>query len=497
MNPTIALQDVFSVSPLIALVLISLIPIMVKVFRGNREPNLFASLAWGFIALVFAAGLTAAVSTLVVTKSTTTFSGALVVDGISVWTSYLIYFVAAVALMLAYDHAAIKGRQFAEFVFLLLSSVSGMVIVVMSNDLIVTFIGIEVMSLCLYILIAMSKEEVLSKESAFKYFILGSFASAILLYGIAFLYGTTGGTQFPELMSKAELLLSKEPNRLFIVGICLVILGFAFKVGLFPLHSWVPDVYQGAATPVTTLMSTAVKTASFIPFLRLFESSGFADATSMFNVLMWLAAITMLLGNTAAIMQNNMKRMLAYSSVAHSGYAMVGLLAAGFGSNYAGGATSLIFYLFSYSLMTVGTFALVAVFEKYENTDLGVSDLRGLSRKHPWLAMSLAVLLLSLAGVPPTIGFFGKFFLFAAAIEQNMYWLVFWGVINSVVSVYYYLRPVVMMYMSEDEPAEVLRGSIMTRVVVSVSALAIVILGVLSSPVLKVVQSAVVMAIRK
>jgi NADH-quinone oxidoreductase subunit N len=193
----------------------------------------------------------------------------------------------------------------------------------------------------------------------------------------------------------------------------------------------------------------------------------------------------------AAIMQTNFKRMLAYSSVAHSGYAMIGLIAAGFGSNYNFAATSLLFYLFSYTVMTLGSFALIALFEKQENTAVAVTDLKGMARRYPWQALALTVLMLSLAGIPPTLGFFGKFYVFSAALDQDMYWLAFWGVINSVISVYYYLRPVVMMYMSEEKPLEMVPANIMTRVTVICSALAIILLGVFASPVLKAVQKSV------
>jgi NADH-quinone oxidoreductase subunit N len=198
----------------------------------------------------------------------------------------------------------------------------------------------------------------------------------------------------------------------------------------------------------------------------------------------------MTIGNVAAIMQNNFKRMLAYSSVAHSGYALVGLITAGFGTNFNAAATSLLFYLFSYTLMTLGTFALVAVFEKNENTSLEVNDLRGVGRRYPWLALSMTALLLSLAGIPPTLGFFGKFFVFSSAIEQDMYWLAFWGMINSVVSVYYYLRPIVVMYMSEGE-AEQMQVGLMTRGTVIVTGFLIVILGILASPLFRLVQNSV------
>ena len=480
-------QDLAVAAPLLALLLISLIPLLLKVVRGNREPNPFATLTYGILALVVAAGLTAALSTGV--RKAYAFNDAIVFDGIAVWMSYLVYLIAGVSLMLGYDHVLTRGRQFSEWVFLLLSSVIGMIIVLMSNDLIVTFIGIETMSLCLYILVAMSKEEVLSKEASFKYFVLGSFASAIFLYGIAFLYGTAGSTAFPIIAEQASQLLGT--NRLFMVGMAMVVLGFAFKVSLFPLHSWTPDVYQGAPTPLTAFMSTAVKGATFVAFLRFFHAPALADSTALLNVVTWIAALTMLVGNVAAVLQDNFKRMLAYSSIAHSGYAFVGLVAAGFGDNYAGASTALLFYLFSYSLMTLGSFALIALFEKNENVSVRVQDLKGLASRQPLLAFSLSILMLSLAGIPPTLGFFGKFYVFAAAIEQDMYWLVFWGVVSSAIGVYYYLRPVVMMYMTEDEPQPILELNLMTKWTVVAAAVLIVAFGLFSSPVLRAVQRAV------
>lgn len=478
-------KDVVIVSPLLALFIASLLPILLKVFSANREPNPFVTLFLGFIGLSAATGLTAVFSG----AKQTAFHEAIVMDGVTVWVSYLIYLATAVAMMLSFDHVATKGRQFAEYIFLMLNAVIGMIIVVMSNDLLVTFIGIETMSLCLYILTAMSKEEILAKEAAFKYFVLGSFASAIFLYGVAFIYGTVGSTFFPEITEAVGTLLST--NRLFVVGLGLVTLGFAFKVSIFPLHAWTPDVYTGAPTPVTAFMATAVKSATFIAFLRLFHSEGYADAGNLRVVLEWLAVLTMTAGNVAALLQDNFKRVLAYSSVAHSGYLMVGLIAAGFGTHYEAGATGVIFYLFSYTLMTLGTFALVAVFEKYANSTLNVTDLKGMAARYPLLALSLTVLLLSLAGIPPTLGFFGKFYIFSAAIEQDMYWLVFWGVLNSVISVYYYLRPVVMMYMSDAQAQEASGANIMTRMTVVAAAVLIVVIGIFSSPFLRAVQASV------
>lgn len=483
------IQDLVVVLPIAVLFTMSFVPLLLKVFLSNREPNPLSTVIYNFIGLVFATGTTAVMAG----AHRMAFSHAVVLDGMSVWTSCLIYLITAVGIMLGYDHVATRGRQFSEFCFLLVSSAVGMVILSMSNDLIVTFIGIEMMSLCLYILVAMSREEILSKEAALKYFVLGSFASAIFLYGVAFVYGTAGTTYFvggestQGLASNFIQLFST--NRAFVVGFGMVILGFAFKVALFPFHAWAPDVYQGAATPVTTFMATAVKAATFVAFLRLFNMGEPLQSLPLLNTLMWIAVLTIIIGNVAAILQNNLKRLLAYSSVAHSGYAMIGLIAAAFGTDFNTGASSLLFYLFSYAFMTMGSFAIVALFEKQANTSLNVSDLKGLGRKHPVLGISLTVLMLSLAGIPPTLGFFGKFYVFTAALEQDMYWLALWGVIGSVISVYYYLRPVVAMYMEEGEAAEMQSSHLMTRMLIAASALVIVIVGICASPAIKAVRA--------
>jgi NADH-quinone oxidoreductase subunit N len=485
------MQDLVTIVPIIFLITASFLPLLIKVFNGNQEPSPFITLMYNFVGLIAAAFWTAALWG----ANKTTFNSALIFDGITIWMSFLLYIITSISLMLAYDNVATRGRQFAELCFLMIGSVTGMLILLMSNDLIVTFIGIEMMSLCLYILVAMSKEAVLSKEASFKYFVLGSFASAIFLYGIALVYGTTETTYLPEISARVGDLIHTNP--VFLIGLGLVVLGFAFKVSLFPLHAWTPDVYQGAPTSITAFMSTAVKAASFVAFLRLFNSHGFAQSPSLLTAMSWMAVLTMTVGNVGAIMQGNFKRMLAYSSVAHSGYALVGLIAAGFGTNYAGGASGLLFYLFTYSFMTIGCFAAISLFEKNPNTSVAVTDLKGLASRNPWLAFFLSILLLSLAGVPPTLGFFSKFYIFSAAIEQDLYWLALWGVINSVISVYYYLRPIVMMYMSDQAAAaeEVVifqdAHASMTRIAIAFAAFMILVVGLFSSPVIAAVQRSV------
>lgn len=482
----IALKDILVIAPMIVLLIASLIPVLIKISNGNREPAPFITIAYSMLGVIAAAFLTLSLSG----AKQTVFSDALVFDGMAVWTSCIVLGCAGFAFMMAYDHVETESSLFSEKCFLMMGSVIGMLTLIMANDLIVTFLGIEMMSLCLYILIAMSREEILSKEAAFKYFVLGSFASAIFLYGISMIYGTVGSTQIPEITAKIGELLTNK-NHVFYVGIGMLILGFAFKVSIFPFHFWTPDVYQGAPTPITSFMATAVKAATFVAILRVFHSAGYAAEPKLMIALSWLAVLTMTVGNAGAIVQNNFKRILAYSSVAHSGYILIGIIAAGFGDNYDAAATVVLFYLFSYAVMTLGSFALIGILEQRIGQSLNVDDLRGLAKSNPVLAGSLAVILFSLAGVPPTLGFFAKFSLFGVAIEQDLYWLAFWGVLNSVVSVYYYLRPVVAMYMMDATGAIELNGGALSRLALIVTAIMTVVIGLASSPLFEIVRSSV------
>ena len=490
MEIKIGWADIVLILPMISLFITSLLPVTIKVLKGNREPRPAVNLLIVMIGLLLTATLSGLVS--VTPKSHTAFDHALIFDGVATWMNYIIVFITAASIFLAFEHPAIMGRQFSEFLFLALNSALGMMVVAASNDLIVTFIGIEMMSLSLYLLIALSHEAKLSKEAAFKYFVLGSLASAIFLYGISFVFGIAGTTDMRALAVKLPELLAA--NRLLLCGVVLVVLGLCFKVSIFPFHAWAPDVYQGAPTPVTAFMATAVKAVTFAAFLRFIAAKPFLSAGSetLIDLLQWLAVFTMLVGNIAAILQNNIKRILAYSSVAHSGYAMVGLIAAGVSETGVSGASGVVFYLFGYAFMTLGAFACIVLFEKFEGTLVSVDDLKGIAQRQPLIALAFTVCLLSLAGIPPLIGFFSKFYLFSAAIEQGLLWLAIWGVINSVISVYYYLRPVVVMYMQEAEGEDPIQsGHLLARVTLYVSAALLVVGGIMSAPILQAVQSSV------
>jgi NADH-quinone oxidoreductase subunit N len=484
MNTNIGIGDILLISPMIALFLASIIPITVKVLKGNVEQSPSATLIQGL------GGIFAALILLLVVSGSgaTAFADALVFDGVTRWMGAVALISAAGALLLMYDNLATNGEQFSELIFLTLSSAIGMLILVSAVDFLMVFIGLETMSLALYLMIAMSHEQKLSKEAAIKYFILGSFASAIFLYGIAFIFGSVGSTYLPVVIAKTPELIAS--SRIFLFGITLMTLGFCFKVSIAPFHAWTPDVYQGAPTPHAAYMATAVKAVSFAAFLRLISTKALGGSENLLDILQWLAVITMIVGNVAAILQNNFKRMLAYSSIAHSGYLMVGLIATGISDDVSFGASGFIFYLASYSLMTLGTFAIVALMEKTENTSVQIDDLAGYARKRPVMALCLTIFLLSLAGIPPTVGFFGKFYVFTAAIGEGLIWLALWGVINSVISVYYYLRPIVVMYMKEGNAEEAPFTMNATRTAIVISAILVVFLGLVSGPLFDLFEKA-------
>lgn len=485
MNFNVGFDDLLLVSPMIVLFLASLLPITIKVLRGNHEQPPVATLIQGVLGI-----LTAIVLLMIVSGSgAEAFSGALVFDGVTKWLGGIMLAMGGVSLMLMYDNPATKGNQFSELTFLAMSSLTGMLILTSAADLLMVFIGLETMSLALYLMIAMSHEQRFSKEAAMKYFILGSFASAIFLYGISFIFGSVGSTYISKVVQMTPELIAS--SRLFVFGVTMVVMGFCFKVSIVPFHAWTPDVYQGAPTPLSAFMATAVKVVSFAAFLRVIEARFMEGSQNLFYFLQWVAVITMVVGNVAAILQNNFKRMLAYSSVAHSGYVMVGIITTGVSDTLSFGASGVIFYLLSYALMTVGAFAVVSMIERDENSIIQIDDMAGYAKKRPGVALCLTIFLLSLAGIPPLLGFFGKFYLFAAAIREGLLWLALWGVLNSVISVYYYLRPIVVMYMREGEERELSdMTKISTKMAIFVSALLVVVLGVVSGPIFTAIEAA-------
>jgi NADH-quinone oxidoreductase subunit N len=340
-----------------------------------------------------------------------------------------------------------------------------MVFLAAANDLIVVFLALEIMSVAVYVLAGLLRREVRSTEAALKYFLLGAFATGFLLYGIAFFYGATGSTHLDVI---ARVIAHDGLRPFTVLGIALVLVGFGFKVALIPFHVWTPDVYEGAPTAVTAFMAVGVKAAAFAAFGRVFLAALGDVAAQWSGLLALLAALTMTVGNVTAVLQRSVKRMLAYSSIAHAGYALVGIVAA-----TRDGGAALCFYLAVYAFMTLGAFAVLIALGRRGEPNEDLADWAGVGFRHPVLGVSRSVFMLSLAGIPPTAGFAGKFYLFSAAIDAGWTVLAVIGVLNSLVSVYYYLGVLVAMYMAEGTRVIVpprSRPYLLATILVSVAA---------------------------
>jgi len=363
-----------------------------------------------------------------------------------------------------------------EYYALLLLSVAGMFVLVTAYDLMSVFLGIELMSLSLYVMIGFRRRDFLANEAALKYFLLGAFAIAFFLYGMSLIYGLCGTLNFKGIVMVA---LDRELFRdaPFLFAIALILVGFVFKISAVPFHMWVPDVYQGAPSPVTGFMAGAVKAASFAAFLRLFYMTFFPARSDWVGIVIVLAVITMTLGNVVALVQRNVKRMLAYSSIAHAGYVLVGMAALSIDDTRA--ASGVMYYLLVYAAMATGAFTLVCALEnRGDSRGLELDDFSGLGLRRPMIGVAMTVFMFAMAGIPPTAGFFGKYYIFNAAVEHGLTWLAVVGVLNSALSLYYYLRVVVYMYFrpSAPQPAPVF-DDWGVRAVLLVSALAVIWLG--------------------
>jgi len=401
------------------------------------------------------------------------FGGMIVADNFGLFLTLVILIGAALSILLSIDFVRVHRVDQGEYYALVLFAVVGMILMATATDLIVIFLALELLSLPLYILAAFKREDGHSLEAGLKYFLLGAFSSAFFLYGIAFIFGATGTT---NLMKIATLV--KPSNDLLLIGAGLLLVGFGFKVALVPFHWWTPDVYEGAPTAVTGFMSVAVKAAAFGAFFRAFLVALPGVSIDWRIILAVVAVLTMTLGNVAALLQSNIKRMLAYSSIAHAGYILIALVAMG-----VNGASSALFYLLAYTLTNIGAFGAVIALSDGARERLEIGDYGGAAQKQPLLAAALAIFLLSLAGFPPFAGFVGKFLIFSAAVENGWAWLAVIGVLNSLISAYFYLRPIVQMYMSDAKPGwDRIRVDVFVAVALVIAVIGVIALGVFPAP---------------
>jgi NADH-quinone oxidoreductase subunit N len=432
--------DLYLIAPEIVIAAFGFLVLLVDVFapKGERKGYLgVLSLIGVAIAFFYTLPL--------VGPAKTGFAGMFVSDGFAVFFKITILIIAFLSVLISMGYATREGIGFGEYYALLLFATLGMMLMAGGTHLIIIFLGLETMSISIYILAGMMRENQRSVESAFKYFLLGAFATGFLLYGIAFLYGATGSLYLKDI---ASYIASKKllDNPMLLMSLAFLTIGFGFKIASVPFHMWVPDVYEGAPTSITAFMATGVKAAGFAALIRVFFTA-LPEFRPDWTSIMWLiAVVTMTVGNIIAISQNNIKRMLAYSSIAHAGYILVAFVAGN-----QSGASGILFYLMAYAFMNLGAFTCVILLGKKGEENTLVADYAGVGFKYPLLAASMTIFLLSMAGIPPLGGFMAKFYIFSAAVEAKFYWLTILGVLNSAISVYYYLRVTVLMYFREPE----------------------------------------------
>jgi NADH-quinone oxidoreductase subunit N len=381
--------------------------------------------------------------------------------------------------MLSYNYLTRLGIQRGEYYVLLMFSISGMMLMAMAADLIVIFLALELLSIPLYVLAGFARPRTDSEEAAVKYFLLGAFASGFLVYGVAIVFGATGYTGLTDVLQTVE---SGAANlTLLAVGAALILVGLSFKVAAVPFHMWTPDVYQGAPSSVTAFMAVGAKVGGFAALMRIFVYLGVLAID--FTAVLWgLAALTMILGNIVAIAQKNIKRMLAYSSIAQAGYIMMALVPFGQKDIMDDAIASALLYLVAYAVMNFAAWAIVITLEKAEGKGLEIQDYAGLGRKYPVLAAIMAVSMLSFTGIPPTLGFIGKFYLFRSVIDGGFVGLAIIGVLTSLVSAYYYLRVVIYMYMQDGEPS--VHRDNWVYLTAAVTGVGMIVLGIFSLPLL-------------
>jgi NADH-quinone oxidoreductase subunit N len=438
-------DDLLRFAPETLLTIMGTVLMVLDPIFAKRMPKLFGHLSIAsLIAAIFAAVAAGSVPG-------PAYSDLLVVDDFATYFRVLVIVIGILAVLSSYRYLEREKAETGEYHALLLFSIVGQCLMVAGNDLMMIFIGLEISSIASYVLAGYLRDDKRNNESSLKYFLLGSFATGFFLYGIALIYGVTATTKLDGIRAALSTPSAADSLAMVTVAAALMFVGLGFKVSGAPFQVWAPDVYQGAPAPVSAFMATAPKAAAFAIFLRIFLTA-FPQISGSWQPLIWISALlSMTIGNFAALTQTNVKRMLAYSSIAHAGYLLVALAA-----RSEIGTAAAMFYLAAYALMNVGAFAVVIHISGKGERHLNIDDLAGLARRQPVTAGLLTIFLLSFIGVPLTGGFFGKFYIFRAAIDSNLIWLSVLGLLNSAVAAFYYLRLLVVMYM--QEPGETTEG---------------------------------------
>jgi NADH-quinone oxidoreductase subunit N len=436
----VTMADLLAIAPELVLTAFALVILLMSAFSRSEER--------GFLGYIALGGVVVTLITLYwgVGAEASAFNGMVRMDPFALFFKVMIAIITLLTILVSLDYAKRRGIGFGEYYVLVLFAAVGMMLMASGTNLLIIFLGLELMSISIYILAGIMRDDMKSVEAAFKYFLLGAFASAFLLYGIALTYASTGTL---DLAGIGRVLAERSWINglpILITGLALLIVGFGFKIALAPFHMWTPDVYEGAPTSITAFMATGVKAAAFAAFVRVFFYA-LPTLQTYWTEIMWILAVaTMTVGNIIALSQSNIKRMLAYSSIAHAGYILVAFVA---GKEM--GMSSILFYLLAYAFMNIGAFTVVIMLGNKGEENTLISDYAGIGLRHPLLAIAMAVFMFSLAGVPPTAGFMAKFYVFSAAVNAKYYWLAVIGVLNSAVAAYYYLRVLIYMYFREPE----------------------------------------------
>jgi NADH-quinone oxidoreductase subunit N len=435
--------DFYVLLPLIILVVWACVLLLADLFIPKKRKWLTAMLA------AFGLALTLGFTLSQLGRENTGFNDMVVLDGFSIFVNALLLLTGLLGVALAYGYVKRMGIERGEYYTLMLFSICGMMLMAQAADLVTFFLALELLSLPLYVLSAFARPKAESEESGFKYFLLGAFSSGFVLYGIALVYGATGSSALSGIVATAS---AGTPSLLLTIGAALILVGLGFKVAAVPFHMWTPDVYQGAPTAVTAFMAAGAKIAGFAALLRVFATAFPSLAADLTPVLQAISALTMIVGNVIAISQTEIKRMLAYSSIAHAGYILMAFVPYGNPDVAPVSIAAGLFYLVAYAITNFGTWGVVIALEQAEGKGLAISDYAGLGKKYPALAAAMTIFMLSLIGFPPTLGLVGKFYLFRAVLSGGYVGLAIIGVVTSLISAYYYLRVVVTMYMQEGEP---------------------------------------------
>ena len=466
--------EFYSILPFIILGAGILFSVLIEMYSSNSE----RILPWFSIIIFVAVGF---YSLFTVNSVSVIMQNMLQTGGIPNIFHFIFNFGAAITCLLSIDYIKKYGTYFGEYYILIQLSVLGMMFMAGAKDLFMIFLGLEIMSVSFYALAGLNRKKLNANEASLKYFLLGAFATGFTVYGIALIYGSAHATSIDIITAHFPAL---SGNILFLAGVLLFFIGFSFKIAAFPFHMWVPDVYQGAATTIAGLFSTGGKAAAFSAIIASL-SALFGGAIHIFMpYLAVISVLSMLFGSIVAIAQDNIKRMLAYSSIAHAGYMIIGL-AAGNHDGIAG----IVFYLTAYTFMNLGAFGIVSLIEGSEETNLDINSYAGLSEKNPMLALLLSVFMFALAGLPPFAGFFGKYYIFISAIKANLTWLAVIGVISSAISVYFYIRIVVLMYFKDSQLGFSVKNSSSGVLAVFISFLLVILFGIAPGSIINLISS--------